>query len=87
MVRTLIWGAIGHRRPVRDRQSSRIGFYVSASRAWNSTYGASASIVIVPDSGSNYSAQILLFGAEFTHVWAAAAKAGKENSDERNEPN
>ena len=45
-----------------------IGFYV-AKQGLESTYGASASIVVVL-IWVYYSAQIVLFGAEFTHVRA-----------------
>jgi membrane protein len=46
-----------------------IGFYV-AKQGLETTYGASASIVVVL-IWVYYSAQIVLFGAEFTHVQAA----------------
>jgi membrane protein len=45
-----------------------IGFYVG-KQGLESTYGASASIVVVL-IWVYYSAQIVLFGAEFTHVRA-----------------
>ena len=52
---------------VRDYDEA-IGFYVG-KQGLESTYGASASIVVVL-IWIYYSAQIVLFGAEFTHVRA-----------------
>jgi membrane protein len=51
-----------------------IGFYV-AKQGLESTYGASASIVVIL-IWVYYSAQIVLFGAEFTHVRAAQRRHG-----------
>ena len=51
-----------------------IGFYVG-KQGLESTYGASASIVVVL-IWVYYSAQIVLFGAEFTHVRAAQRRIG-----------
>jgi membrane protein len=49
-----------------------IGFYI-AKQGLESTYGASASIVVVL-IWVYYSAQIVLFGSEFTHVRALQAR-------------
>ena len=51
-----------------------IGFYVG-KQGLESTYGASASIVVVL-IWVYYSAQIVLFGAEFTHVREAQRRTG-----------
>jgi len=51
-----------------------IGFYVG-KQGLESAYGASASIVVVL-IWVYYSAQIVLFGAEFTHVRAAQRRSG-----------
>jgi len=52
-----------------------IGFYIG-KQGLESTYGASASIVVVL-IWVYYSAQIVLFGAEFTHVRALQHSMGK----------
>ena len=49
-----------------------IGFYIG-KQGLESTYGASASIVVVL-IWIYYTAQIVLFGAEFTHVRAKQAR-------------
>ena len=46
-----------------------IGIYIGR-QAFDSTYGAAASVVVLL-IWIYYSAQILLFGAEFTHVYAS----------------
>ena len=47
-----------------------IGFYIGKS-VTSSTYGAAGSLVIIV-AWIYYSAQLLYFGAEFTHVYAGA---------------
>jgi len=71
----VIWGAIGT-AVLFEIGKFAIGFYVG-KQGLESTYGASASIVIVL-IWVYYSAQILLFGAEFTHVWAQRRRPERE---------
>jgi len=59
-------------RPPSSKSAALRSAFTSASE---STYGASASIVVVLIWVYN-SAQIVLFGAEFTHVRAAQRRAG-----------
>lgn len=56
-----------------------IGYYVG-KLALQSTYGAAASLVMLL-IWVYYSAQIVLFGAEFTHVYAARHNARRQKSD------
>jgi membrane protein len=52
-----------------------IGFYVG-KQALESTYGAATSLVMLL-IWVYYSAQIVLFGAEFTHVYAGRRDMGR----------
>jgi len=65
--RDVIWGAIGT-AALFEIGKFAIGFYIG-KQGLESTYGASSSIVVLL-IWVYYSAQILLFGAEFTHAWA-----------------
>jgi membrane protein len=65
--RDVLWGAIGT-AVLFEIGKFAIGFYIG-KQGLESTYGASASIVVVL-IWVYYSAQIVLFGAEFTHVRA-----------------
>jgi membrane protein len=64
-----------------------IGYYVG-KLALQSTYGAAASLVMLL-IWVYYSAQIVLFGAEFTHVYAVRHSARWQSSDRQaiDEPN
>jgi membrane protein len=55
-----------------------IGYYVG-KLALQSTYGAAASLVMLL-IWVYYSAQIVLFGAEFTHVYARRHSARRQSS-------
>ena len=55
-----------------------IGFYIGKS-VTSSTYGAAGSLVIIV-AWIYYSAQLLYFGAEFTHVYAGACGSQCESS-------
>jgi uncharacterized BrkB/YihY/UPF0761 family membrane protein len=78
-------GRRGHTAALFEIGKFLIGLYIG-KQGLESTYGASASIVVVL-IWVYYSAQIVLFGAEFTHVRArqsasASYGAGEEEEDE-----
>jgi membrane protein len=62
-----------------------IGYYVG-KLALQSTYGAAASLVMLL-IWVYYSAQIVLFGAEFTHVYARRHKRAKPEPAAIEQPN
>jgi membrane protein len=72
--RDVIWGAIGT-AALFEIGKFAIGFYIG-KQGLESTYGASTSIVVLL-IWVYYSAQILLFGAEFTHACAEQRRCAR----------